>query len=527
MAGAPKDQNWVDRVIRSMSPGWAARRAQARLLLRNYEAASTGRRTSGWARNNGDADSVMRVALPELRRHARDLERNNSWAKRALNVIGNNTVGWGIVPKAVDDPTADLVWKTWAERTECDSEGLLTFAGIQRLAMKTIAKDGEVLIRRRWRRPEDKLSIPVQIQILEGDYIDINRDRTLPNGGEIVQGVEFDALGRRVAYWLFPNHPGSALSVGESRRVLASEILHVFDVERPSASRGVSWLASAIVNIKDLDEYEDGELLKQKIAACFTAFVKDSDGSAGYIGEEDTSDDSLETVGPGAVSYLAPGKDVVFGNPPTVQEGSFAARTLRKFCAGLGVPYEEVTGDYSNFNFSSARMSKVTHYENVKHWRYNMLIPLLCDGVWGWAMEAAVLAGKVRKPVLAEWTAPPMAMIEPDKEGLAISRLVRNGVMTPSDVVREQGGDPVTFFERYAADMKKLDALGIQLDSDVRAVSQAGLTQVRVGAGGGDGGKPPAAAGDKAPAKRSDDEIDADLERLVLEIERRAFEVKS
>jgi hypothetical protein len=33
--------------------------------------------------------------------HSRDLIRNNSWAKRGLRTIANNTVGWGIVPKPV------------------------------------------------------------------------------------------------------------------------------------------------------------------------------------------------------------------------------------------------------------------------------------------------------------------------------------------------------------------------------------------------------------------------------------------
>jgi hypothetical protein len=37
----------------------------------------------------------------------------------------------------------------------------------------------------------------------------------------------------------------------------------------------------------------------------------------------------------------------------------------------------------------------------------------------------------------------------------------------------------------YANDQARLDALKIVLDSDVRAVSAAGLTQVRAGAGGG------------------------------------------
>lgn len=68
-------------------------------------------------------------------------------------------------------------------------------------------------------------------------------------------------------------------------------------------------------------------------------------------------------------------------------------------------------------------------------------------------------------------------------------RSVRSGQKTFSGMVREQGLDPDVHFDEYAKDLERLDKLGIKLDSDVRAVSQAGLTQERVGGkqqGGGD-----------------------------------------
>ena len=143
---------------------------------------------------------------------------------------------------------------------------------------------------------------------------------------------------------------------------------------------------------------------------------------------------------PGMIANLPVGKDVKFGNPPTVTDSKFADRNLRKIAAGLGVSYEDLTGDYSQVNFSSARMSRLAHWANVRDWQWNMLVPQLCDGVWAWAMEAAQIEGLVGAELpTAEWTTPPMPMIEPDKEGLAYQRLVRNGVMTHDAMVREQG----------------------------------------------------------------------------------------
>jgi lambda family phage portal protein len=242
----------------------------------------------------------------------------------------------------------------------------------------------------------------------------------------------------------------------------------------------VPWWATTIVNLKDLDEYEDAALMRQKIAACFAAFVTDIDGDGAALGEKSTTDDLLETLEPGLVSRLKPGQDVKFGTPPSGNDDGFTIRTLRKIAAGVGITYEDMTGDYGSFNFSSARMSRLRHWARVYGWRWNMLVPQMCDGSWAWAMEAAMIAGSIRQAPRAQWTAPPMPMIEPDKEGLALMRMVRSGAKTPSEMIRELGGDPDEHWAEYSADMKKLDALEIVIDSDARKVSQAGLTQERV-----------------------------------------------
>ncbi len=456
--------------------------------MRHYEAAQPGRRTQGWARTAADADLALRGAILELRMHSRDLIRNNAWARRAQRVIANNTVGWGLVPKATSlnaaaAKKAMALWKDWAETKECESEGRHTFYGIQNLAMKTIVESGEVLIRRRFRRVKDNLTIPLQLQVLEADHLDQNKNFfSTDTNGPTIQGVEFDLLGRRTAYWLYATHPGSGRNIKPSERVPADQILHVYYTERPGQTRGVSWLGAAIVPLKDFDGYEDATLMRQKIAACFAAFVTDMDGAGAPIAlpsSDVTEQDPLvEEFQPGMIAKLPPGKDVKFGNPPLTTEDTFTSRTLRRIAVALGVTYEDLSGDYSQVNFSSARMSRISHYENVKDWRWNMLVPLLCDGVWQWAMEAAQAAGELPDiPVTAQWTAPPMPMIEPDKEGLAYQRLVRNGTLTHNEMIREQGGDPDIHWADYAEGLAKLDSLKITLDSDARKTTAAGQEQ--------------------------------------------------
>jgi lambda family phage portal protein len=480
--------NWFDRLTLGVAPRWTLRRIQARVtaaqLARSYEAARPGRRTSGWERDRRDANGVSRVALEDLRIHARNLTQNVGWARRAKKAIANHAVSWGIHPRPLgpSGPKVAEVWRAWAETTACDVAGQLTFYKMQHLALETIAEAGEFLLKRVV--SPGAPGVPLQIQVLEPDHIDTAKDQLeVPGGGQIIQGVELDARGRRVAYWLFPEHPGSARRSAVSERVPAEDVAHVYDVERAGQVRGLSWFGAAIVKLKDLDEYEDAELMRQKIAACFAAFVTDIDGLTSPVGAADANP-LQEAFEPGMISYLPPGKQVTTASPPAVVDTSFSTRNLRAVAASLGITYEDLTGDYSQVNFSSARMGRVATWGNVYAWQHHMLIPLLCQRVWNWFEDAAVINGLWREPVGAAWTPPPMPLVEPAQEGLAYQRLLRNGIMTLPQVLQERGYDWTTHLQEYADSNKLLDQLGIKLDSDPRATSAAGLTQERVGMGG-------------------------------------------
>lgn len=429
-----------------------------------------------------DANTANAPALVALRELARDLRRNNGWAKRGVQVITNNTVGWGIMPTPDSvnrkrGEAAIALWNEWAKSTKCDFDGRQNFYGLQRLVMDTIVEAGEVLVVRQ--APLDaSLPIPLRLQVLEPDYIDTNRSGvSTTEGNAIVDGIEFDRRGQRVAYWLYTSHPGSNrlfTSRFDSVRIPAERVLHIYRLDRPGQVRGVSWLAAAISRLKDLDAFEDAELQQQMVAACFGAFVE-NDGAA--VGEEDDDDDELEHLEPGHIAYLAAGEKITFAQPPSVHDSAFSERVLRRIAVSLGVPYEELTGDYSAVNYSSARMARLAHWANVWEWREHMLIPQLCNGVWAWAMEIVTAMKGWPVAPSAEWAAPPMPILEPDKEALAYGRAIRIGMLTWDQMIREQGGDPVAQLKQIAARNKELDAAGVVLDCDPRMTNSSGQKQ--------------------------------------------------
>lgn len=468
------------------------------MLARYYDAASSGRRTSGWRHVSGDGNAAVQRGL-STRDTARDLVRNNAWSRSAVATIVDHVIGWGITPRLPAGTFGDL-WQAWAETTVCDADGKRTLNGLARQVLETVVVAGECLVRRRVRRPEDNLPIPLQLQILEPDYLDETKEGRLEGGaGEIIQGIEYNPIGQAVAYWLFRSHPGAdgrtgSLS-GASERIPASEILHICLPERPGQVRGVSWFAPIMLRLKDLDDYEDAALMKQKIAACLSVIVTDSTGAGAPLGvANDTITPGTDNLQPGLIARVAAGDGIEVVQPPSVSEhGPYTKTQLQAIATGLGIAYEDLTGDYQNLPFSAARMSRIRSWDRVHCWRWDLMIPQFFAPVWGWAATLAPAtngaAAAIPPGYAVEWTAPPMPMLDPAQEGNAYRANIRAGLQTLSDVHRELGSDLRVAMREMAADWKLVDKLQLILDSDPRKMTQAGQLHgdVRLG---GESGRP-------------------------------------
>jgi lambda family phage portal protein len=487
--------NALDRAIAWLAPMAGLKRLHARATFdlvtgsggptNFYEGGSQGRRTGGWRRLGTDSPASMRTHLAGLRGISRDLDRNNPYANSGFNAIARETVGEGIVPqlrgKGRDMKKLEELLVRHSESTEIDSDGLHDLYGQQRLVMRTIALAGEVLVRRRRRFPSDGLALPFQFQILEPDYLDTTKDGPTENGGRIVQGVEFSPIGARVAYWLYPEHPGSALWANSiSKRVPADDILHLFRVDRPGQVRGVPWMAPAIVRLHDLHDYENAQMMRQKIAACFAAFEQDVEGPANganqVIAADNPNDPARqETLTPGIIQKLAPGKTITFSNPPTVGDYDVVHRHgQRQVAVTLGITYEVLTGDLSNVNFSSGRMGWMTMYANVNAWRKLILIPGFCKFYEASFFQTAAMMGLRTDGLSMTWTPPRREMINPAEEIKAAVAMVRAGFKSRSEFIREWGFDPVAVYDELQADNEAADERGLILDSDPRKVTQVG-----------------------------------------------------
>lgn len=466
----------VDSVLGVLSPRTLLARERNRAALnilqksRGYNAASQGRRTSDWNAPGTSANIETMMALSVLRNRSRELVRNNAYAKRAIQAISSNTVGTGIVPvinDSIGPKTAvkriKKAWDDWAGTTECDWDGQTDFYGLQNLALRSIAESGEVLILKR--KVKKYSTIPIKLQVVEADFIDTSRNYNpgFKPDEYCIQGVVFNADGTKKGYYLYKSHPGEGF-YNESKFVPKEDVCHVYFKERPGQVRGIPWGSSAALALKDYDDYEDAQLIRQKIAACFTVFVSDA------TGQSSGDYDLLEKVEPGIIEHLPGGKQVTFADPPTVNNYEEYSRSmLRKVAVGYGVPYETLTGDMSNANFSQARMGWIEFHRLISEWRNTMIIPMLCDPVWNWFIEACVIAGVTRQEVKVKtWTPPLREMIDPSKEVKALGEAIRYGQDSWQNAVRKSGRDPKEVLQEMKEDADAFDKAGLMPASDPR-----------------------------------------------------------
>ena len=479
---------WLDHTIAVLAPRAAVRRLLARQALaglgRGYEGAARGRRTEGWYAPGASADAEITRAGALLRDRMRDLVRNNPHAAKAVGVLVNNIVGDGIMPRAASDDdslnrTVDRLWEAWAD--QADADGQLDVYGLQTFAAREMIEAGEVLVRRRARRPEDGLPVPVQVQVLEADLLDATRDGVI-EGRRVVQGIAFDKIGRRRAYWLYDRHPGDGSGTAglRSRPVPADVIAHVYEKQRTQV-RGVPWGAPVIRSLRDLDDYEVAEIVRKKTEACVTAIVfgadEDEQGIAPSVVDADGK--RVETFEPGLIAYARGGKDIKFNQPSaTGGYAEYKRASLHTIAAGFRVPYELLTGDLSQVNYSSIRAGLVEFRRMIGAVQWQLFIPMLCEPVWRWFTEAAWAAGLIETPdIPVEWSPPKFEAVDPLKDATADLLAIRAGTMTLAEAIARQGRNPDAVLGEIAATNARLDALGLVLDSDPRRVTRTGSAQ--------------------------------------------------
>jgi lambda family phage portal protein len=440
------------------------------------EGAMAKRRLRGWNPPLENINALVASGGPKLLARSRELVVTNGYAANACEAFAANLVGDGIKPSSLitDAVLRDQVQKLWLAWTdEADADGLTDFYGLQAMVAREMFVAGECFVRLRPRRAEDGLLVPLQLQLLQSEMLPFEKTETGPNGNRIRCGIEFDLIGRRVAYHFRRRHPGDStdqrVAVPDTVRVPAEEVLHIYRPIDAGQIRGLPHVAPALVRLFLLDQYDDAELDRKKTAAMFAGFIIKTAPEDPMMGEgaADLDGAAIASLEPGTMQVLLPGEDVKFSSPADVGGGyeAFQYRTLLAVSASLGLPYHLVTGDVRQANYSSLRAELVEFRRRIGQLQHGVMAHQLCRPVWRHWLETAVLSGALEAdPVAArpvQWIPPRWDWVDPLKDIQAQVLAMEAGLTSRRKVVEATGYDIEEVDRENAADAKRASDLGL------------------------------------------------------------------
>jgi lambda family phage portal protein len=488
---------------------WAGHRAavaakkvgKPRQGQRSFAAGGLGPMLSGMGTTDWQINQSLYQNLKTLRARSNELARNNDLAKQFLRLVRVHVVGpVGVSfqaqvtdargnPVDAENTRIETAWATWGKREACDFAGELSWVEFQQLWITTMAREGEVLVRRiKGAGPHG-----YQLQLISPAMLDETLHRELENGHRVRMGIEFDANWRRVAYWLSQDLTRNPMFLGvESRkytRVDASEIWHDFLHEYIGQWRGIPWMATTIPTQKRLSEFEDAGLMAAEEGAKKLAWLRTPTGgleamangqtveaAADQVPLTDPDDEDLAPVsgtlytesGQGVhYASLPPGYEpVAFDSKyPDASAPDFMEHFARRIAAGLGVPYHALTGNLSGVNYTSSRTGELEVRELWKTLQV-FLIERLHARVYVEWLPMAMLSGALpglsmaqlpRYQAAATWQGHRWTWVDPVKDIDAALKEAGAGITSVSRIIREKGYDPDTVFseirrerERYA-----------------------------------------------------------------------------
>lgn len=445
----------------------------ANMFTRSYDGAGGGRRWRGRGEMAAPL-SVMSAARGPLMRRARYLVANNALAASGADAWVSGLVGTGIKPQSAHpDPAIrsklNLAFELWTD--SADADGVSDFYFLQATIARRLVVDGEAFA---------VLGIAdgrLNIRLIDAEQIDPSLNRELGDGRRIVQGIEFDSAGRRVAYHILPDRPGTPFAVLPLTplRVPAEDVIHVFKPEIAGQVRGLSWFAPVMLRLSDLDAWRDAQLMRQKIAALLTGFVTSPTGSPTQFGDGSQAPPTItEGLEPGTLKVLAPGEGVTFSTPANigVEVIDFAKITEREIAVGLGLPAWILTGDLSQANYGSQRGGLVEYRRRIEALQHGVLSFQLIRPIWRRWATLEVLSGRASGTVEAalpmKAITPRQPWIDPAKDVRAEIEAIEAGLMSRREAVTARGLDIEALDSEIAADNARAAGLGLDFASTTK-----------------------------------------------------------
>lgn len=480
-----------------------------RAAMRMFEGAKQDRLSGDWLTHPVTAEWLIRMHQRVLVARAREQAVNNDYAKAFVRMCRQNIVGpKGVMLQAqsrdesgkldtLANQAIEAAWEKWGHRDSCDVAGRQSWRQLQASAIVSAVRDGEFMFRKIY--GSDAGPFGFALQVLDPQRCHPQFDQyDLPDGRFIRAGIEFNQYGRPIAYHFtvakesdsFYNYSYAGLHY---HRIPAEEIIHGFLPEMVGQKRGLPWMATGLFRMKQLNGFENAAIVNARIGASKMGVIQWKEGR----GPEFDDDEQLNfemSAEPGEFPVLPEGAELHEWNPqfPSGEFAAFNKAMLRGIAAGFGVLYNNLANDLEGVNFSSIRQGTLDereHWKEMQEW----LIESLIQPVFEAWLPRALLGGHITvkgRPLKPEridryavvtWQPRRWAWIDPRADVDASIAAKNQLLLSPGQIIREQGRDPGDVWREIAADIEEMKAAGIPdefikaaiLDKNLQATLQA------------------------------------------------------
>lgn len=291
-------------------------------------------------------------------------------------------------------------------------------------------------------------TVPLRLQLLDASML-ATSVMTF-EGRDVVNGLEYDAKGRVVAYHFYQGRPSQRWASYSTVRIPAVDVIHLYVQEHAGQRHGVSVFNTIVKRLGDIDESVEAELVRKNIEACFAAFITqgiDDDGNPLGTLQRDGESSPLglqsEGLTPGMISRLAPGENVRFGDPKASGGlNDILKLALLSAAAGVGITYEHF-GDLSNVNFSSYKAGNLEFQRSTGRIQFNTIIPVALDPIATRFQDVAFLSGMMPNRLYEmTWSPPPFESIDRKGDAEADILEMAAGLESRPSLVVGRGYDP-------------------------------------------------------------------------------------
>jgi lambda family phage portal protein len=461
-----------------------------RVMQRNLIAQAKSDRLSGdLASTPVSADHYIQMNQRPLVARSRQLALTNDYARGFLRLCRQNIVGHqGVILQSqardpdgtLDELANDAIeadFERWGRRENCDVTGRRSLREMMNRATDDAAINGEFMFRLVFGASVNEWGMALQVLDPQRCPVDFDQDR-LPNGEFIRQGIRYNRWGKPVVYLFDTLDPAESDYSHGGRNfvsVPAREMIHGFEEDLVGQRRGLPWMVTAVMRMHNLDGYEKAALVNARVGSSKSGFFEWDEGAGPPDDGEDEEPLSMDAEA-GTFEELPPGLRFKGWDPqfPSGEVAPFSKQMLRGIATGLGVNYNNLANDLEGVSFSSMRQGAIAERDNWKdkqEWLIEqMLEPLYTEWLRRALMKGIPVAGtngknlrpaRLQKYQDHSWQPRRWDWVDPDKDSKTAERDINNKIKSPSQVIRERGGDPRSVWRQWAADRQAMIDAGI------------------------------------------------------------------